>query len=286
MGRLMRKQTQPRVMWPLPLVALLFAMPLLAMLATSLKPLEEIRRGSLFLLPHHPTLAPWGRAWANTCIGGLCHGISVGMVNSVLIVVPALVLSLLLGSITGFALSLRQTRRTNLLFAALLIGLFIPAQVVLFPMIVTLRKAGLFGTRIGLIAVDVIYGLPFLTLLFRNFFISVPRELLNAARIDGAGFADIFLRVMFPLSRPVWAVALILQFTFLWNEFLYGLTFSVSGNEPVSVALNILFGLQLGVPQYNVNMAAATIAALPTILLYLIGSRLLVSGFAARPFHG
>ena len=282
----MHNKTQARVMGPLALSALLFSMPLLAMLATSLKPLQEIQNGSLLLLPHRPTLTPWVRAWASTCIGGLCHGISAGMINSVLIVVPALSLSLLLGSLTGFALILRQTRGTNLLFAALLIGLFIPAQVTLFPMIATLRQLGLFGTRTGLIAVDVIHGLPFLTLLFRNFFVSVPRDILNAARIDGAGFAGIFLRVMLPLSRPVWAVAIILQFTFLWNEFLYGLTFSVSGNEPVTVALNILFGLQLGLPEYNVNMAAATIAALPTILLYLVGSRLLFNGFATRPLHG
>jgi len=265
--------------------ALLFAAPLIGVLLTSLKPLAEIEAGSLFSLPQRPTFVPWMRAWASTCINGTCHGLSAGMANSVILTIPALLACLILGSITGFALSLRSSHRTNLLFAALMIGLFIPVQVTLFPMIVVLREAQLFGTRLGLIAVDLVWSLPFMTLLFRNFFVTVQRSVLNAARIDGASFLDIFLRVMLPMSVPVCTVAIVLQFTFLWNEFLLALIFSGSGHEPVTVALSILSGGQLGIQEYNVHMAGALIAALPTILLYLIAGRSLVRGFAPR-LHG
>jgi glucose/mannose transport system permease protein len=257
-----------------------FALPLLLMLLTSFKSLPQINDGSLFAPAHHPTLTAWSRAWGHACIGESCHGISQGIANSFAVVIPALLLSLCLGLITGFALNVRVSRNTDLLFGSLLIGLFIPPQLTLFPMIVSLRALGLFGTRPGLILVHVIWGLPFLTLLFRNFFRSLPRELWNTVRIDGIGFWTILGRVMLPMSWPICVVAFVLQFTFLWNDFLLGLTFAGVGHEPITVALNVLAGPHLGPQEYNVIMAAAAIAAAPTILLYMLSGPLLMRGFA------
>lgn len=266
--------------------ALTVLFPLLVMLSTSLKPLEEINNGSLFALPREPTLAAWQRAWGEVCISGDCSGLSVWFANSFAIVLPALFGSLALGAITGYALSLRSSRYADLLFAALLIGLFIPPQVTLYPMIVLVRELGLFGSLGGLIFVHMVWGLAFVTLLFRNFFLSVPRDLLKSARIDGAGFLPTFWYIMLPLSLPVCAVALVLQFTYIWNDFLLGLTFAGPGRQPVTVALNTLAGSQFGPQEYNVNMAATMIAALPTILVYFLSGRLFVRGIAAGAVKG
>ena len=183
-------------------------------------------------------------------------------------------------------LSLRTARWVDYLFAALLIGLFIPPQVTLYPMIVLVREIGLFGTRGGLVFVHTVWGMAFVTLLFRNFFLSVPKDLLKAARIDGAGFLASFWYVMLPLSLPVCAVALVLQFTYIWNDFILGLTFAGPGQQPVTVALNVLAGSQFGPQEYNVNMAATMIAALPTILVYILSGRLFVRGIAAGAVKG
>ncbi len=270
----------------LSIAALMVLFPLLVMLSTSLKPLAEINQGSLFALPQEPTFAAWARAWGGACISGDCRGLSVWFGNSFAIVLPALFCSLGLGALTGYALSLRAARWVDMLFAALLIGLFIPPQVTLYPMIVLVRELGLFGTLGGLVFAHTVWGLAFVTLLFRNFFLSVPRDLLKAARIDGAGFLATFWYVMLPLSLPVCAVALVLQFTYIWNDFILGLTFAGPGRQPVTVALNVLAGSQFGPQEYNVNMAATMIAALPTILVYLLSGRLFVRGIAAGAVKG
>jgi glucose/mannose transport system permease protein len=266
----------------LALLAIVFVAPLVLMILTSLKSLAQINNDSLFALPSDPSLAAWIKAWGTACIGQECKGISGAFVNSFAIVLPALILSLLLGAITGFALSLQTSRFDTVLFVALLIGLFVPAQVTLFPMIVLLRELGLFGTRAGVVLVHVVWGLPFVTLLFRSFFLGVPRSIVNAARIDGAGFFAVFWRVMLPASLPACAAALVLQFTFLWNDFLLGLTFAGSENRPVTVALSVLTGAQFGAQEYNVNIAAAIIAALPTICVYLAARQLFMRGWASE----
>lgn len=263
--------------------ALAVLAPLLIMLSTSLKPMAEIREGSLFALPHAPTLEAWATAWDGRNGSG---GLSGQFVNSFIIVIPALGISVALGALTGYALSLWRLRYANLLFAALLIGLFIPPQVTLYPMIVLVRELGLFGTVPGLVLVHVVWGLAFVTLLFRNFFQSVPGDLIKAARIDGAGFFATFWYVMLPLSLPVFAVAVILQFTYTWNDFLLGLTFGGRGGQPVTVALNNLVASQFGAQEYNVNMAGTMLAALPTVLVYLFSGRLFVRGIAAGAVKG
>lgn len=260
--------------------------PLLIMVSTSLKSMDEIRDGSLFALPQAPSLAAWGKAWSSACIGASCEGLSGQFTNSFVIVLPSLLLSVGLGALTGYALSLWRVPYANVLFSAILIGLFIPPQVTLYPMIVMIRELGLFGSVPGLVLVHVIWGLAFVTLLFRNFFQSVPQDLLKAARIDGAGFLAIFWYVMLPLSLPVFAVAMILQFTYIWNDFLLGLTFSSPESQPVTVALNNLVGSQFGEQEYNLNMAATMLTALPTVLVYLFSGRLFVRGIAAGAVKG
>ncbi|WP_224367034.1 carbohydrate ABC transporter permease [Hyalangium versicolor] len=267
--------------------ALVMLAPILIMVSTSLKSMDEIRDGSLFALPHSPTLAAWGKAWNGAPLeDGSSEGLSGRFVNSVVIVLPSLFLSIGLGALTGYALSLWRVRHANFLFGALLIGLFIPPQVTLYPMIVLVRELGLFGSMPGLVLVHVIWGMAFVTLLFRNFFQSVPGDLLKAARIDGAGFLATFWYVMLPLSLPVFAVATILQFTYIWNDFLLGLTFSSPESQPVTVALNNLVGSQFGEQEYNLNMAATMLTALPTVLVYLFSGRLFVRGIAAGAVKG
>ncbi|WP_029010508.1 carbohydrate ABC transporter permease [Azospirillum halopraeferens] len=263
--------------------ALAVLAPILIMASTSLKPMAEIRDGNLFALPQAPTLEAWSTAWHGR---GGSGGLADKFLNSFFIVIPALVLSVGLGAITGYALSLWRLRHANLLFAALLIGLFIPPQVTLYPMILLVRELGLFGTVPGLVLVHVVWGLAFVTLLFRNFFQSVPADLVKAARIDGAGFLATFWYVMLPLSLPVFAVAVILQFTYTWNDFLLGLTFSSRDSQPVTVALNNLVASQFGEQEYNVNMAATMLVALPTVLVYLFSGRLFVRGIAAGAVKG
>lgn len=266
--------------------ALAMLAPLFFMISTSLKPMEEIRDGSLFAWPHAPTLAAWAKAWNGACIGGTCEGLSGQFANSFVIVLPSLLLSVGMGAMTGYALSLWRVPYANLLFGAILLGLFIPPQVTLYPMIILVRELGLFGSVPGLVLVHVVWGMAFVTLLFRNFFQSVPQDLLKAARIDGAGFLAIFWYVMLPLSLPVFAVAVILQFTYIWNDFLLGLTFSSPDSQPVTVGLNNLVGSQFGEQEYNLNMAATMLTALPTVLVYLFSGRLFVRGITAGAVKG
>jgi len=258
--------------------ALVFIFPVLVMISTSLKPLAEINEGSLFALPREPTLEPWLKAWGTACLSGACRGISGSFANSLAIVIPSVIGSLVVGGVTGFAMSLRLSRLADWLLKAVLIGLFIPIQVTLFPLIILIRELGLFGTRTGIILVHVLWGMPFVCLLLRNHFLTVPRSLIHAARIDGAGFLDILRHVILPQSLPICGVALALQFTFIWNEFLLGLTFAGPGNEPITVALSVLTGAQYGVQEYNVNMAATLLAALPTLAIYLLYGKIFLRG--------
>jgi len=258
--------------------AAIFAAPIIIMILMSLKTLPEINNGSIFSLPESPSLAAWSKAWGSACISGSCHGISSGFANSLAIVLPSLVACLLLGGLTGYAMSLRASWHADVLLKAILIGLFIPIQGTMFPMIIMVRELGLFGTRAGAVLVHVLWGLPFVSLMFRNYFLTIPRGIINAARVDGAGFFGILRHIVLPMSLPICAVVTALQFTFIWNEFLLSLTFAGAGNEPVTVALSILSGAQFSVQEYNVNIAATMLAALPTILIYLLYGKIFLRG--------
>jgi glucose/mannose transport system permease protein len=270
----------------LALFAAYYLLPLYVVLATSFKPMEEVRAGNLLALPQSFTVAPWVKAWSEACTGIDCNGLKPYFWNSVLMVVPAVLISTLIGALNGYVLSLWRFRGSEILFTLLLVGCFIPFQVVLLPMARLLGTFGLANSTPGLVLVHVIYGVAFTTLFFRNYYTALPQELVKAARIDGAGFFTIFGRIVMPLSGPIFVVCVIWQFTQIWNDFLFGVVFAGGQSAPVTVALNNLVNTSTGVKEYNVDMAAAIIAAAPTLAVYILAGRYFVRGLTAGAVKG
>jgi glucose/mannose transport system permease protein len=268
------------------LLALYYLMPLFVMLSTSVKTLDDIRGGNLIALPAEITFEAWAKAWSSACTGVDCSGLRGNFWNSVSFVVPAVLISTLIGAFNGYVLTMWRFRGSDTIFTLLLIGCFIPFQVVLLPMAQTLGVLGIANSTSGLIFVHVVYGLAFTTLFFRNFYVSVPDELPKAARIDGAGFFRIFWRIILPLSPPIIVVCVIWQFTQIWNDFLFGVVFSSGERQPITVALNNLVNTSTGVKEYNVDMAAAIIAALPTLFVYVVAGKYFVRGLTAGAVKG
>ena len=268
------------------LFCLYYLLPLFVMIATSLKPLEEIRAGNLLALPVDPSFEAWAKAWSSACTGVRCEGLRGYFWNSVSMAVPAVLISTLIGAFNGYVLAMWRFRGSDVLFALLLVGCFIPFQVVLLPMATTLGYLGLATSITGLVFVHVVYGLAFTTLFFRNYYVAIPDELVKAARIDGAGFFRIFRRIILPLSAPIIAVTVIWQFTQVWNDFLFGVVFSSGERQPITVALNNLVNTSTGVKEYNVDMAAAIIAALPTLFVYVVAGKYFIRGLTAGAVKG
>lgn len=268
------------------LLALYYLMPLFVMLSTSVKTLDDIRGGNLIALPAEITFEAWAKAWSSACTGVDCSGLKKNFWNSVSFVVPAVLISTLIGAFNGYVLTMWRFRGSDPIFTLLMIGCFIPFQVVLLPMAQTLGVLGIANSTPGLIFVHVVYGLAFTTLFFRNFYVSVPDELAKAARIDGAGFFRIFWRIILPLSPPIIVVCVIWQFTQIWNDFLFGVVFSSGERQPITVALNNLVNTSTGVKEYNVDMSAAIIAALPTLFVYVVAGKYFVRGLTAGAVKG
>ena len=266
--------------------ALYYIMPLFVMITTSLKNLEEIRTGSLMSLPREITLAAWSTAWSSACTGIQCEGLRPYFWNSVLLAVPAVLISTIIGAINGYVVAQWRFKLSNVLFALMLFGCFIPFQVVLLPMARVLGMTGLAGSISGLIFVHVIYGIGFTTLFFRNYYVTIPAELVKAAKVDGASFWRIFFSIFLPLSLPIIVVTVIWQFTQIWNDFLFGVSFSQAGTQPITVALNNIVNSTTGVKEYNVDMAAAIIAALPTLLVYIVAGKYFIRGLTAGSVKG
>lgn len=272
--------------------AVLFLMPLVAMIFTSLKSMPEITGtgaygpSTILTPPQDPNLEAWRLAWSKACIAVDCSGLRGYFFNTIVMTVFAVAISVGFGAINGYVLSKWRFRGDTILFALLLFGCFIPFQIVLIPMARLLGFLNLSGTLAGLIFVHVSYGIAFTTLFFRNFYVSVPTELVSAARVDGAGFWSIFWLIFVPISGPITVVAVIWQFTSIWNDFLFGASFSGADSRPLMVALNNLVNTSTGVKAYNVNMAAAVIAALPTMLVYIVGGRYFVRGLMAGSVKG
>lgn len=266
--------------------AIYYLMPLFVMITTSLKTLEEIRTGSLIDLPREITFDAWKTAWSSACTGIQCEGLKPFFWNSVLLAVPAVIISTLIGALNGYVLSQWKFKGANLIFSLMLFGCFIPFQVVLLPMARVLGLINLAGSISGLVFVHVIYGIGFTTLFFRNYYVSIPSELVKAAKMDGATFFRIFISIFLPLSLPIIVVTVIWQFTQIWNDFLFGVSFSEAGTQPVTVALNNIVNSTTGVKEYNVDMAAAIIAALPTLLVYIIAGKYFIRGLTAGSVKG
>jgi glucose/mannose transport system permease protein len=266
--------------------ALFFMLPLWIMVVTSLKPMEEIRLGNILALPAAMTFEAWSKAWSSACTGLECNGISVGFWNSVRILIPSVIFSIIAGAINGYALSFWRVKGANVMFGILLLGAFIPYQVFLYPLVRIFSMTGIYNSLTCIVLVHVIFGLPTMTLLFRNYYAGLPIELFKAARIDGGGFWSIFFRVILPMSTPIVVVATILQVTGIWNDFIFGLTFAGRENLPMTVQLNNIVNSTQGERAYNVDMAATMLAALVPLVVYFVSGRWFVRGIAAGAVKG
>ncbi len=270
----------------LALVSLYYLMPLYVMVVTSLKTMPEIRFGNVFAPPVEITFEPWVKAWSTACTGLNCDGLSRGFWNSVRITIPSVIISIAIASVNGYALANWRFRGGNTFFTILIVGAFIPYQVMIYPIVIILREMGVYGTLTGLIIVHTIFGMPINTLLFRNYFASVPEELFKAARVDGAGFWGIYFRIMLPMSLPIFVVSMIIQVTGIWNDFLFGVVYTKPETYPMTVQLNNIVNSVQGVKEYNVNMAATILTGLVPLVIYFISGKLFVRGIAAGAVKG
>ncbi len=263
-----------------------YLLPLWVMVSNSLKTLDEIRGGDMLAPPKAITLEPWRQAWSQTQIGVEATGLKPYFINSIIMVVPAVFLSTFLGALNGYVMTKWEFPGVNLIFGLMLLACFIPFQIVLIPMARILGMLGLAGTLGGLILVHTVYGLGFTTLFFRNYYAAFPTELVRAAQIDGATFFQVFWRILIPSSGPIIVVTIIWQFTNVWNDFLFGASFSGYDSTPITVALNNLVNSSTGVKEYNVHFAGAILAALPTLIVYIVSGRYFVRGLMAGAVKG
>ncbi len=262
--------------------AVYYLMPVYVLVVTSLKSFAEVNLYRMWDPPRTFSLESFRRA----LFGGMGYqGLGPNLLNSIIMVIPATVISAALGSLNGYIFARWQFRGANTLFTLALFGMFIPYQSILIPLVQTLRSIGLYGSIPGLILTHVIYGIPITTLIFRNYYATVPKELVEAARIDGAGLLGVYRRIMLPLSLPGFAVVLIWQFTSIWNDFLFAVTVAQNpAVQPVTVALNNLAGSFI--VEWNVQMAGALLAALPTLLVYIFLGRYFMRGLLAGSLKG
>lgn len=258
------------------LMFLFYLLPVYVMVNNGLKEAEGVSLSTMWNLPASLSGGGFLEAWER---------LRPNMINSLLMVIPATIISALIGAINGYLLAKWKFRGSDVLFTLMLFGFFIPYQAILVPLVTFLQVIKVYGTLWGLILVHVVYGLPITTLIFRNYFAGVPTELLEAARVDGAGLMTTFTRIMLPLSIPAFVVVGIFQFTNIWNDFLFGVTVVPNpAAQPVTIALNNLSG-SFSV-DWNVVMAGAVIAALPTALIYIFLGRFFIQGLLAGSVKG
>ena len=276
------RQGLPKRFWDYAVLAVLlgfmlfFLMPVYVMVVTGLKEAQNVSLSTMWNLPQQLSGGGFVEAW---------HRLEPNLGNSLMLAIPATILSAVWGSINGYIFAKWRFRGSNLLFGILVFGMFIPYQSILIPLIQFLERVKLYGTIPGLITVHVIYGIAITSLIFRNYYANIPDELMEAARIDGAGIVRIYTNVMLPLSMPGFVVVSIFQFTNIWNDFLFGVTILPNpGAQPVTVALNNLSG-SFSV-DWNVVMAGAVVAALPTALVYIFLGRFFVRGLLAGSVKG
>ncbi len=266
--------------------AVFFLFPLYIMIITSLKDIEAIRSGNIFVPTMNPTFAAWGKAWNSACTGLYCEGIKVGFWNSVRITFPSTIVSIAIASVTGYSLANWPFKFSEAFFTVLLISSFIPYVVMLYPLVLITRWLGIYSTLPAVVLVHTIFGLPILTLLFRNYFASLPQELFKAARVDGAGYWRIFFQVFAPMSVPIFTVAVILQITGIWNDFLFGVIYAGPTNYPMTVQLNNIVNSVQGGKEYNVDMAATILTGIVPLAIYFFSGKYFVRGIAAGAVKG
>ncbi len=263
-----------------------FVMPLVVMVFTSLKDMDEVRTSSLLAMPLRPTLQPWRDAWQSACVGIECVGLRGFYFNTTVLVLFATAISTMIGAVNGFALTKFSFKGDRFVYALILFGSFLPYQSVLIPIAKTLGLLGLNEGIGGLILVHTVYGIPFTTMFFRNYFISIPQDLIKAARVDGAGFWTTFWVIVMPLSIPMLVVTVIWQSTSIWNDFLFGASFASGQSVPIMVALNNMVSTSSGERPYDIHMAGALLAALPILVLYFVAGKYFVRGLMAGAVKG
>jgi glucose/mannose transport system permease protein len=275
------KWTRAIIYVALTVLALLFLVPLGVVVMNSLRSSQEIASTSMIGWPHQLAFGNYVEAWNRFCMAEHCWGIEPYMRNSLTLAIPATLASTFLGAVAGYSTALWRFRGDNLVFGLVTLGIFLPEQMKLIPWVVVLRDLGLMNTITGLILIHTVQGLSFTTLFCRNYYVGIPADLMKAARIDGAGFFRIFWRIVLPLSPPILIVTVIFQFTGIWNEFLFGVTFTSGDQQPVTAALIALSAAITSEPMYGVQSAAVLIAALPTLLVYLFGGKYFMRGLTA-----
>ena len=275
------KWTRILVYAALIVLALLFLVPLGVVVVNSLRSSREIAATSLIGWPNRLIFSNYAQAWNKFCMAEHCWGIEPYMLNSLTLAIPATIVSTLLGALAGYSISLWRFRGDQFVFGVVTLGIFLPEQMKLIPWVVVLRDLSLMNTIAGLVLIHTVQGMSFTTLFCRNYYVGIPQDLLKAARIDGAGFFRIFWRIILPLSPPILIVTVIFQFTGIWNEFLYGVTFTSGGQQPVTAALIALSAAITSEPMFGDQSAAVLIAALPTLLVYLFGGRYFLRGLTA-----
>jgi glucose/mannose transport system permease protein len=257
------------------LASVVFLLPVYLVVITSLKAPAAISLPNTWRLPE---------AWHWTSFSDAWRTFSPKLGNSFTLTIVATTLSALMGSMNGYVLSKWRFPGANIVFPLMLFGMFIPYQAILIPLFEFLRSIGLYGNLSGLILAHVVYGLPITTLIFRNYYAEIPDDMLEAGKIDGAGFFGLYGRIVFPLSLPGFVVVIIWQFTQIWNEFLFAVTLTSQSSQPITVALAQLAGGEA--VRWNLPMAGAILAALPTLLVYIVLGRYFVKGLLAGSVKG
>jgi glucose/mannose transport system permease protein len=247
----------------------------------SLRSTDDIMQTSMIGWPRTLVWSNFSETWSHYCIAEHCSGIRPYFVNSLEMTIPATIVSTLLGALNGYSLALWRFRGDTWVFGIITLGVFLPEQMKLVPWVIVLRDLGLFNTIAGLVLIHIVQGLSFTTLFCRNYYTSIPVDLLKAARIDGAGFFRIFWRIVLPLSPPILIVTVIWQFTGIWNEYLYGVTFAAGEQQPITAALIALSAHISEAPLYGEQSAAVLLAAAPTLLVYLFGGRYFLRGLTS-----
>lgn len=254
----------------LALFAAIYLFPGLVLLSNAFRTSLDVRLHGIIALPQSLSFDAWVRVWTKACVSGVCDGIAPNFYNSLRMVIPATIISTLLGAINGYVLSKWRFPGSELVFGMMLLGVFMPGQVTLLPWAWIMGKLGLANDINGLILIHIVQGIAFTTLFCRNFYAALPDEIIKAARIDGAGFWRIFMRIVLPLSGPILAVTVIWQFTSIWNEYLFGMVFTAGNQQPITAALMSV--------NAGGSSAGVLIGALPPLLVYLLGGKYFVRG--------
>ena len=270
----------------LAICAAFFCVPLYIIITTSFKTMAQVREGAIFSLPAPPTLDAWWSAWDTACSGIRCDGLKVGFWNSMAILFPSLVLSISLSAVTGYALALWNVKWAGTFLFVLFICAFVPFQIIMIPLIILSAGLKVYGTIWGIAVVHAVLSMPFLTLVFRNYYKGIPQEIMSAAMMDSGSFLRIFWEIILPMSGNILIVVLILQITSIWNDFLLGLTFGGLGTQPMSVVLANVVITTTGEAAYNENMAAALLTAIPPLFIYFVLGKFFVQGITAGAIKG